>query len=59
MYQANVIAVTAHEFQTAFINPGFDRAKMDVTSSNYFSPVLSAMTNNATWMHIMGTNKAG
>ena len=59
MYQVSVIAVTAHEFQTAFTNRGFDRAKMDVTSSNCFSPVISAVMNIVTWMHLMGTNKDG
>lgn len=57
MYQVSVLAVTAHEFQTAFINPEFDRAKTDVNSSNSFSPVISAVTNIVTWMHLMGTNK--
>lgn len=57
VYQVSVLAVTAHEFQTAFINPGFDRAKTDVNSSNSFSPVISAVTNMVTWMHLMGTNK--
>lgn len=59
MYQESVIAKTVHEFQTAFINPGFAIAKMNVTSSNGFSPVISAVTNIVTWLHLMGTNKDG
>lgn len=39
MYQVSVIAMTAHEFQTAFMNPAFAIAKMNATSSNCFSPV--------------------
>lgn len=51
--------MTDHEFQTAFINPAFARAKMNATSSNCFLPVISAVTNTVTWMHLMGTNKDG
>lgn len=59
MYQVSVIAKTVHEFQTAFINPGFAIAKTNVTSSNCFSRVISAVTNIVTWMHLMGRNKDG
>lgn len=40
--------MTAHELQTVFINPGLDIAKTDITSSNCFSPVISAVTNTVT-----------
>lgn len=59
MYQVSVIAMTAHEFQTVFMNPGFDTTRTDITSSNCFSPVISAVTNIVTWMHLMHTHKDG
>lgn len=59
MYQVSVITVTAHGFQTAFINPGFDMAKMNVTCPNCFSPVTSAVISIVSWMHLMRANKDG
>lgn len=57
MHQVSVIAMTADEFQTVFINPGLDIAKMDITSSNCFSPVISALANIVTRVPLMHTNK--